>query len=67
MRNIETFKRALNEKRALKIISGINNIDLLKIDFNTNRIDYKDASYTYANDYVIKKIENKKKSLFQLN
>lgn len=31
MRNIETFKRALNEKRALKIISGINNIDLDKV------------------------------------
>ena len=31
MRNIETFKRALNEKRALKIISGINNIDLDRV------------------------------------
>ena len=45
----------------------INNIDLLKIDFNTKRIDYKDASYTYANDYVIKKIENKYREVINKN
>jgi len=31
MRNIETFRRALNERRALKIISGINNMDLDRV------------------------------------
>ncbi len=31
MRRIELFKNALNEKRALKIISGINNLDLNRV------------------------------------
>ena len=32
MRRIEMFKQAMNEKRALKVISGINNIDLERVE-----------------------------------
>ena len=32
MRRIELFKQALNEKRALKVISGINNFDLERVE-----------------------------------
>ena len=32
MRRIDLFKQALNEKRALKVISGINNIDLERVE-----------------------------------
>lgn len=32
MRRIEMFKQAMNEKRALKVISGINNVDLERVE-----------------------------------
>lgn len=32
MRRIEMFKQAMNEKRALKVISGINNMDLNRVE-----------------------------------
>ena len=32
MRRIEMFKQAMNEKRALKVISGINNMDLERVE-----------------------------------
>ncbi len=32
MRRIDLFKQALNEKRALKVISGINNFDLERVE-----------------------------------
>lgn len=32
MRRIEMFKQAMNEKRALKVISGINNVDLQRVE-----------------------------------
>lgn len=32
MRSIELFKQALDEKRALKVISGINNLDLNRVE-----------------------------------
>ena len=32
MRRIELFKQALNEKRALKVISGINNLNVEKAE-----------------------------------
>lgn len=32
MRRIDLFRQALNEKRALKVISGINNFDLERVE-----------------------------------
>ena len=32
MRRIEMFRQAVNEKRALKVISGINNMDLERVE-----------------------------------
>ena len=55
MNSIELFKQALSEKRALKVISGINNLNLEKVEMVvSSAIEAKASAFDVAaNDEVL--------------